>query len=210
MQFLLPFAVAIPAWLILINELRARRIARAIGFMLLWALGLAIFSTTLSYARPDLAAAWFWNAEPFWQEMSEWLRTGYGLEGEPARFIPRHGVHIVVFAILSLATASALSLPMGAALMHYMGYYVGQVAAQSDAPFIAALVAWHPWAIVRIVSFIVIGVVLAQPLLATRFGFRVSWDQHRPLLIAAGIGLIVDVVMKWLLAEPWRQLLLSL
>jgi hypothetical protein len=60
-----------------------------------------------------------------------------------------------------------------------MGYYGGKVAAGSDTPGAAALLAWHPWAQLRIVSFIVLGVLLAQPLLGRIWNFRVNWLDYR-------------------------------
>jgi hypothetical protein len=55
---------------------------------------------------------------------------------------------------------------------------------------------------------VILGVVLSAPLLSKLFAFRVEWTRMRPLLIVACGGLVVDVVMKTLLAPAWQHLLL--
>ena len=63
---------------------------------------------------------------------------------------------------------------------------------------------------IRVISFVVIGVVLSAPLLSAGSAVpRRSRQRLRALLlIAAGSGLIVDVVLKALLAPAWQRLLL--
>src|SRR5947209_3086932 len=67
---------------------------------------------------------------------------------------------------------------------------------------------WQPWAVVRIVSFVTLGVVLAGPMLSRIVDFRFDWRAARPLAGYAALGLVVDVVMKALLAPAWQKLLL--
>ena len=66
-------------------------------------------------------------------------------------------------------------MPMGAVLMNYMGHYVGTLAAASGRPALTMVLGWHPWAVVRIVSFVALGVILSAPLLARLGGFRIDW-----------------------------------
>ena len=60
---------------------------------------------------------------------------------------------------------------------------------------------------IQIVSFMTIGVVLSAPVLSWRGGFRVDRRVARRLLAWAAVGLIADVVLKWLLAPAWQRLL---
>jgi uncharacterized membrane protein len=69
------------------------------------------------------------------------------------------------------------------------------------------LLAWHPWAVIRVISFVVIGVVLSAPLLARLFRFRIDRVAARALLIAAAAGLVADIVLKTLLAPAWQRVL---
>jgi len=109
---------------------------------------------------------------------------------------------------LALASGSVLAMPMGAALMNYMGHYVGALAAASTHPAQAAALAWHPWAVIRIISFVVLGVVLSLPVLSRVLKFSVDWRRARRLLMFATAGLAADVLLKSLLAPAWQRLLL--
>jgi hypothetical protein len=141
-------------------------------------------------------------------EMFTWVLTGRGAESTPSVFIPQHLGHAALFSTLTLATGGLLGMPMGAVLMNYMGHYVGTLSETSAHPARTVLLAWHPWAVIRIVSFVVIGVVLSAPLLSRIAQFRVEWARARQLLLWAGAGLFLDVVLKALLAPAWQRLLI--
>jgi hypothetical protein len=93
-------------------------------------------------------------------------------------------------------------------LMNYMGHYVGTLAETSAHPALTMLLAWHPWAVVRVISFVAIGVVLSAPLQSRIAKFHIDWNAARRLLLWAGAGLVVDVLLKTLLAPTWQRLLL--
>ena len=59
----------------------------------------------------------------------------------------------------------------------------------------------------RVASFVVLGVVLAGPVLSRVFGFAFAWRAHRRLLAIALLGLVVDATVKWLLAPWWSEML---
>ena len=100
-------------------------------------------------------------------------------------------------------------MPMGAVLMNYMGHYVGTLAETSAHPARTMLLAWHPWAVIRVISFVVIGVVLSAPLLSRIAKFRVDWTASRGSAPGwAGAGLMLDILLKTLLAPTWQRLLL--
>jgi uncharacterized membrane protein (Fun14 family) len=101
-------------------------------------------------------------------------------------------------------------MPMGAVLMNDMGHYVGTLAAMSRHPLVTMVLGWHPWAVIRIASFVVVGVVLSAPLLARVGRFRVNWTSARTPFVLACAGLIVDVVFKSLLAPAWQRILVRL
>jgi hypothetical protein len=89
-----------------------------------------------------------------------------------------------------------------------MGHYVGALAASSARPLLTMVVAWSPWAVIRVTSFVAIGVILSGPVLSRIARVRVDWSSARPLLLAAYGGLVIDVVLKALLAPAWQRLLL--
>jgi hypothetical protein len=192
----------------MVQALRTGRLRLAVGRMLVWALALAVCATLMSYWQPWRTDALFLRGASYRAEMFGWVMTGRGAESEPARFLPLHARDAAIFVVLALASGGALAMTMGAALMNYMGHYVGSLAAASARPALAMILGWHPWAVVRIVSFVTLGVVFAGPLLSRIFAFRFDWRAARPLVVYAAAGLVVDVVMKWLLAPAWQRLLL--
>jgi len=197
------------------------RLISAIGRMLIWAATMAVCATAMSYRHPADTDRLFVGGEAYRVEMHAWVTTGVGAESMPSTFIPQHVWHAVAFAALTLATGGALAMPMGAVLTNYMGHYVGTLAAMGAHPIALMILGWHPWAIVRIVSFVIIGVVLSVPLLmrlARRRSVRATGvratqpdaGQGRRLLAWALGGLVLDIVMKAALAPAWQRLLARL
>lgn len=204
---LVPVLNTLPALPFLLLALRRGRTGMAIAGMLAWAVALAAGATALSYLDPARAGRLFINGENYRREMFAWVRTGIGAESDPAQFVPTQLLHAAIFCALSLASASVLSMPMGAVLMNYMGYYVGALAAVSRHPVATALAAWVPWAVIRIASFVVLGVVLAGPVGARLVGFRYRLRDHLPALAAGFAGLLADITLKAMLAPWWHGML---
>ena len=214
----LAWAIGMPALVAVFNTLasypfmvaalRRGELRLAVARMLIWALTMGLTATLLSYARPAETGQLFIRASAYRAEMFTWVLTGRGTESTPSAFIPQHIGHAALFSTLTLATGGALGMPMGAVLMNYMGHYVGTLAETSAHPARAVLLAWHPWAVIRVISFVVIGVVLSAPLLSRIGKFRVDWKTGHRLLAWASAGLVLDILLKTLLAPTWQHLLL--
>jgi hypothetical protein len=205
---LVPILNTLASYPFMVAALRRGDLRLAIARMLLWALTLAVCSTLLSYAHPWRTDALFLRAASYRAEMFAWVLTGRGAESDPLRFIPQQARDTALFIAAALLTGGFAAMAMGAVLMNQMGHYVGALAAASAHPIITMVLGWHPWAIVRIASFVTMGVVLSGPLLSAVAGFRIDWREARPLLAYAAAGLVIDIVMKWLLAPAWHRLLL--
>jgi hypothetical protein len=201
---LVPILNTLVVFPFMLSSLKRGEVSRAIARMLVWAAAMAVCSTLLAYVAADRTGALFINGEAYRREMFTWVWTGVGRESQPAAFIPTHLAHAGVFCGLSLASGSVLSMPMGALLMNYMGHYVGALAASSRHPLAVALLAWVPWAVVRIVSFVALGVVLGGPILSRVAGFRFRLRDHATILWLACAGLAIDIVLKALLAPVWQ------
>ena len=205
---LVPILNTIASFPFMVLALKRGEIRVAVGRMLLWALAMGVIATLMSYARPEQTGLLFLRAQGYRTEMFNWVLTGRGPESTPSLFIPQQLGHAAMFAGLALATGGALAMPIGAVLMNYMGHYVGTLAETSAHPALTILLAWHPWAVIRIISFVTIGVVLSAPLLSRIAKFPVDWHTARRLLTWAGAGLVLDVLLKTLLAPTWQRLLL--
>jgi hypothetical protein len=152
------------------------------------------------------------NGGAYRDEMFAFVRTGVGREGDPARFLPQHVLHLATFALLSASSGGLLGIALGAVLVGYMSYYVGSLAAAGGAPWTAILLGWPPYAILRVTAFIVAGVCLAEPLLfaAARRLTRSPLPMPAPRgrwYLAAFLLLAGDVVLKIFLAPIWSILL---
>ena len=207
---LLPILNTLASFPFMVLALRREDLRLAVARMLCWALTMGVAATLLSYARPAQTGSLFLRGESYRTEMFAWVMTGQGAESTPSQFIPQQAGHAALFSGLALATGGVAAMAMGAVLMNYMGHYVGTLAASSWRPALTMLLAWHPWAVIRVISFVVIGVVLSAPLLSRIGKFRVDWTVARSLLLWAGAGLIADIALKTLLAPAWQRLLLRL
>ena len=205
---LLPALNTLASFPLMVAALRRGDLHAAVARMLLWALTMAVAATLLSALSPADTESLFVRSGDYRREMFTWVLTGRGAESSPSIFIPQQAGHAVLFSSLALASGGVLAMPMGAVLMNYMGHYVGTLAAMSPHPTLLMLLGWHPWAVIRVISFVVLGVVLSAPLLSRLFRFRVDWPAARRLAAGAGCGLIADVVLKTLLAPAWQRLLL--
>ena len=136
-----------------------------------------------------------------------WVRTGVGPESDARVFVPRHLGYAAVFTAAALATGGVLAMPMGAVLMNQMGEYVGAMAARSAHPATSVDLGWHPWAVVRIIGFVMIGVVLSGVLLSRVLGFAYSLRQHRRWLFVGAALLVLDIALKAVLAPAWGAIL---
>jgi hypothetical protein len=204
---LVPILNTAPAFPFMIGSLRRGHVGEAIVRMLIWAATLAVCATAFSYWSTADAGRVFINGESYRSEMFTYLVTGVGAEGDIRRFLPQHALHAMVFCGLAFATGSLAAMPMGAILMNYMGYYAGALAAASTRPVVTVGLAWVPWALVRIASFVVLGVVFAGPVLSRWLGFAYRLrDQGRWVGLALG-GLALDVLLKWMLAHSWRDMI---
>jgi len=204
---LVPVLNTLPAFPFLVVALRRGQLGRAVAMMSAWAATMGVAATALSYLDPAGTGRLFIHADAYRHEMFLWVQTGIGAESNPAQFGPSHALHAAVFCALSWVSGSVLSMPMGAVLMNYMGHFVGALASTSRHPLPTVILGWLPWSLVRIASFIVLGVVLGGPVLSRVGGFQYRLGAHRRLLLLALAGLLVDAAVKAALAPAWAVML---
>ena len=204
-RFLLPLVAPLALWPAFARRVRAGSYRAAFGIALLWA---ALYSSgviLITETAPRFAARAILHAEPYRQEMFGWVEHGEAPENHPAQFLPQHALHLAAFALLGYVSGGYLGLALGAALVGYMSYFVGSYAASLGWPVGGALLAWVPWSILRVVSFVALGCVLARPLLirsAWPFGAR----ERRWILIAL-LGILADALLKAAAAPAYGRFL---
>jgi hypothetical protein len=210
LRITLPFLLSIPAYIFMLSLLIKRRRREAIAIMLLWAIILGAVMTLLSYLFPAQAAASIINGVSYRDEMFLWLKTGIGKEGTPSLFIPDHLIHLGIFILLSLASGSLLSIALGTVMVDYMAFYVGGLLPYSRNFALTFLLGWHFWSLIRILAYIILGVLLSEPLISRIFKYEFHFREVRRYLVFALLFLIVDIVLKILFAPFLRLALLRL
>lgn len=207
-RWLLPFLAPLTLYPALRRLVRAGAYGRAWLLGMVWAALLSTGVIALVHLAPEAAASGVLYGEPYRAEMFGWIETGHGREVSPELFLPEHALHLGLFLVLTWVSGAFLGLVLGAALVAYMSYFVGSYAAAAGLPLVGSLAAWVPWSVVRVGSFVLLGVLFARPLLVGRL-----WPFERRELLLVGlamVGIAVDVTMKVLLAPAYGRMLLEL
>jgi hypothetical protein len=209
-RWALPALGALAAFPFWASELIAGRPSRAVTLMLVWALFLSAATGAATAIAPARAADVIWMGPSYAEEMLHWVRTGVGPEGDPSLYLPQHGLHFLVFNAACLVSTGLAGLYMGAALLNYMNYYVVLLAMEASRPAAALALGWPPWAVIRVVGFILAAAPLSAVLLcrlrdcSSRQKYR-YWKYYRWGLILV----VADAALKAFLAPYWRLLLLK-
>ena len=196
------------AWVYLAWARRAPTV-RVVSVLLTWAFTLSFATILFTVAEPERAADLIPRGSVYWAEMKPWLLTGVGKESTPSDFIPEHLLHVSAFLLLALVSGGWAALVLGALLMGYMSFYVGQVVLLAEVPLAAGVLAWHPWALMRVVAFVILGVSVARILLL-REGLSSWWRTERPALALAASLWVGDILLKTLISRPWSGVIRSL
>lgn len=200
---LLPVLNVLVAYPVLFTLVVRQERKRAVAAMLFWALCMGVFAVIACVSFPSEASGAVFHGPEYRDEMHRWIKTGAGAEGDPRQFIPQHVLHFGIFAILSVVSAGVLSLLMGAVLMNYMSFYVSSVILASSDTWTAVWMGWHPWSILRVISFVILGVLLSEPLISKVVRRPYRLQGTAPFLWIALSGLVLDILIKALLAPWW-------
>jgi hypothetical protein len=204
--WLLPVLGTAPAYALMVARLRQGRRRAAVLSMLAWAAALGVGGTVTFALWPHDPGALVLGGPAYRDEMFAWIRSGVGSESTPSQFIPQHAFHLVAFAALALASAGAAGMTLGAVLMNYMSYYVASLARAGVPAATVVLFGWQPWAVCRVAAFCTLGVVLAEPLLRRLRPYAGDGLRGvRAWLTAVAVGLVLDVLLKAVLATLWGQ-----
>jgi len=195
-RFILPLLLSAPIYLLMIHLLKRGERKKTVAYMLLWALILGLVMTFACYFYPEKSEGLIIRGGGYRDEMFDWIKTGIGKEGTPSQFIPEHLLHLGIFIALSLATLSAASILFGTILMNYMAFYVAQLMLRTDQKVLVFIIGWHFWSLFRIAGFVILGVVLAEPVLHRVFKYNWRLKDIRPYLITAALLILLDITCK--------------
>ena len=207
---LMPFLGAVviyPLYLLLVARCSYNQ---AMIWVLWWAICQSLAVVGATVLAPEQASEVVLNGSVYTESMFHWIRTGEGAEGTVQLFLPIHLREYVLFSLLSLVTFGSAALILGTYLLNYMNFYVGQLIYQSSNQWLAVLVGWPPWSMLRVVGYIATGLALTA--LALNLCHQINrkfpqLDFPRQYFLM-GLGLLLgDLIVKAILAPIWQQLL---
>jgi len=190
-----------------INLISGHRRRQAVVLALLWALFLSQAMIVMTAAFPKRAEALTIKGPSYAAEMTDWIRTGDGKESTPREFFPEQARDFAVFCGLAVLTAGLGALFLGCVLMNYMNYYVAALVASSAHPVYTTFLAWPPYAVIRVVGYVVVATALTETFLGVATRYRAKWSEVAKYA-AVGFALVAsDVIIKILLAPAWGRIL---
>ena len=207
---LMPFlgaAVIYPLYLLLVARCSYNQ---AMIWVLWWAICQSLAVAGATILAPERATEVVLNGSVYTESMFHWIRTGEGAEGTVQLFLPIHLREYILFSLLSLVTFGSAALILGTYLLNYMNFYVGQLIYHSSNPWLAALVGWPPWSMLRVIGYISTGLALTA--LALNLGHKISskfpqlYFPRRYFWLGLGL-LLGDLIVKATLAPIWQKLL---
>ena len=180
---------------------------QAVALALLWAIFISEAVILGTCVFPKRAEAVTLRGTEYRDEMFSWVATGEGKESTPSQFIPEHVMHFGIFCVLAAATGGAGALLMGAALLNYMNFYVGALVLEASHPALTLILGWQPYAVIRVVAYILVATVLAEVFLGVARRRPPAWRRLKPYAIAGVSGVIVDIMVKSGVAPLWSRAL---
>jgi hypothetical protein len=173
------------------------------GFLLLllWTVMLSVLILWFSWREPERMELLIWRSREYTSGMFRWIASGKLPEGSPKNVVFFHIKQTLLYCVIALLSANFLALLLGSALLNYMNYYVARLARSSSNSSRALIMGWNPWSVVRVLSFLWLGMVVSTPSLGLLFA--IPWRLSVPLVIPGVAGILVDLAFKLTLSPIW-------
>jgi hypothetical protein len=206
-KILLPLLAMLAVYPVLAYLVLQGRPGAAAIATLLWAASLSVSVITFTAHDPRYAGELVINGHSYRDEMFAFIQSGHGRESEPRLYLPQHFVHLGAFILLTVVSGGLMGIALGAVLVNYMSFYVGALAAAGSEPWLAFMLGWPPWAILRVVAYVMLGVALSRPILSVAARRPIALSCGRFWYLTCFVLLMLDVLLKGLLAPLWSLLL---
>jgi hypothetical protein len=181
--------------------------ARALGLVaVVMGLHSAVCIVLSCLDEPGAAAA-LSGSSAYWQQTLAWLRTGEDPEYQAsAALLMQHLTLLGSVAVGACLTLGAGPFVEGVFQLDQMNSYVGRLVAQSHDPLSIALLAWHPWSILRGIACSILTFECVAWMAARLAPEAVSAGHGRGTRLAVAAGLATaDVLTKASLAPLVRE-----
>jgi hypothetical protein len=173
------------------------------GFLILlwWTVILSILVLWFSRRQPELMRSLIWRSQEYSDSMFRWIETQQLPEGSTRQVLFFHFKQTLIYCALAFLSANFFALILGSALLNYMNFYVASLARASAKPRKALWMGWNPWSIIRVVSFLYLGIVVSTPMLWLLI--PIPWKLRLALFAPGLAGIALDLVLKITLSKSW-------
>lgn len=175
--------------------------ARGFLILVLWTLLLSALILWFSRREPERMERLIWRSSEYSDSMMRWIETGELPEGSARQVIFFHLKQTVLYCVLAFLSLNFLALVLGSALLNYMNFYVAQLSRRSSRAGSALWMGWNPWSVIRVLTFLYLGMVVSAPTMWLLFA--IPWSLSAVLLLPAVAGLLLDLFLKMTLARRW-------
>lgn len=190
--------------------LREGRPHKAIQLGLFWAAVQSAVIVIATVLLSDSASQAVVGGVEFRSEWLSWIANGSPVLRTPALALDQTLLELIVFSAAMFLTGSVAGLIGLAAAMDTFNFTAATLLTQAARPLLMFLGAWPIWVIVRLVSYLTVGAVLAEPMvhLNLRVEFLLDWWRRRKRLLVIGLGIFAfSVLLQVLLTPLYRSLL---
>ncbi len=145
-------------------------------------------------------------------EMIYWIETGIGPEGDPSLFLIPKIIEIILFSVVTLATAGVGGLFMGAILLNYMNTYYGVLVYMAQGRLEAILFGWPLYAIIRVIGYTLLGTYLSRltmSIIEKRPRKALANNTMKKIITIAITLIILDFILKATIANIIYQPILN-
>jgi hypothetical protein len=196
----LPALVTIAGYFPFVMEVQ-KSFARGFFILFFWTFLLSVLVLFLSWKEPERMERFIWRAGEYSSAMLRWIETGELPEGSTRQVIFFHLKQTLFYCFAAALSANFLGLLLGSALLNYMNFYVARLARNSSRPLQAFLMGWNPWSIIRVLSFLWLGIVVSN--FSLRLLFSIPWRLSAALVIPPILGILLDLSLKIVLSRRW-------
>ena len=198
----LPVLTAIAGYFPFVMEAQVS-LVRGFLILVLWTLLLSVLILWFSRREPENWEGLICRSREYSQSMMRWIESGELPEGSPRQVIVSHLKQTLLYCALAFLSLNFLSLVLGSALLNYMNFYLAQLSKRSTRPGLVLWLGWNPWSVIRVLSFLYLGMVASAPTMWLLFA--IHWRLSVSLLLPGLIGLFLDLFLKLTLSRRWRE-----
>ncbi|HSN76030.1 MAG TPA: hypothetical protein VL334_13220 [Anaerolineae bacterium] len=204
---LLSAAVLIPMFLWALRQGRPRK---AVALALFWVVVQSLSVIVASLLFTDSAADAVQGGLEYRTAWLAWIEGGPLVQMAPALDYVRQLLDLAGYALAMALTGGVGGLLLLTVALNRLNFTVATLLAAAQNPVLLAVAAWPLWMVVRLVGYLIVGAVLAEPVanLDLRPAYLAAWLQARKRLLLAGLGIILLGVLLQALLSPLYQTLL--